>query len=189
MTKYLDEYDTNARHLSNKVQSDPRKLKFNNIQSCIAVVLLPVGGGTLTGVHLTTITTNSKAELTRVMGELRAAVGPGACDAYVVSTWSNHASTDLKKELKKIARTLYGCDVPAPAGGGAADVDVKFELAGGRMTAYVRQHVVTLRAAGGGAIVNPNYNRATAAPGKPMYLTDRDDPNKQWMAASFRQMH
>lgn len=186
MTKYLDEYSTARGLLAAKVQSDTRKLKFNNIHSCVAVTLLPAGGNTMTGVHLTTANTGDRAILARVMQELRNAVGAGPCDAYLVSHWSWHSATQLAKELKKIARALYLCDVPVKGDSDAAQVDVKFELTGGRMVAYVRDHAVFLKDARGGVTVNPRYNRATAAPGKPMYLTDRDD--KPWQAVAFRKL-
>ena len=185
MTQYLDEYDPKAKSVAKKVQSDVQKLKFNNIQSCIAVVLVPVGRQIMVGVHLTTSTTTNKAELKSVMEELRQAAGAGPCDAYLVSAWAYHAGTDLAKELKKLARAVYLCDVPAKSAADAsADVDVKVQLAGSRLQAYVRLHAVNLKDASGRAIVNPDWNRATALPGKPQNLTDRDA--KPWMAVAFR---
>lgn len=187
MTKYLDEYNPNARAINNRVQSDVRKLKFNNIQSCIAVVLVPVGAQKLVGVHLTTISAGSAAETQTVMRELAAAVGGGACDAYLVATFAHYARTGLPKELKKLARTVSLCDVPGVgAGPGGADVDVKVELNGGRLLAYVRPHAVPLTDERGRNIPNPNRNAATAEAGKPWNLTDRDD--KPWMAVAFRPM-
>src|SRR5512147_3255473 len=111
MTKYLDEYNPKAAGVNFRVQSDNRKLKFNNIQSCMAVVLLPVGGATMVGVHITTATSNSAEELTTVTRELRAAAG--ACDAYLVANYTTfHARTGLGKALKKLARKVYVCDLP-----------------------------------------------------------------------------
>lgn len=183
MTKYLDEYQPNTRIISKQVQSDAHKLKFNNIQSCVAIVLLPASRRTLVGVHLTTWTTNKPNELAGVMQELAAAVGGEACDAYLVTTYGHHSQTQLRAQLKGIARSIYLCDVP-PTSSKAADVDVKVELNGGRLTAYVRNHAVFQKDTAGAAIPNPHYDRATALPGKPAYLTDRDD--KPWMAVAFR---
>ena len=183
MTKYLDEYGPNARGVNRRVQSDAGKLKFNNIQSCIAVVLAPVGGQTMVGVHFTTATTSNLGELQRAIGELGAAAGDGVCDAYLVATFGHHAGTPLVKELKKVARAVYLCDV-APDAARSADVDVKFELQDGRLTAFVRHHAVALKDAAGKLIPKPNWNAATALPGKPRNLTDRDD--KPWMAVAFK---
>jgi len=189
MTKYLNEYNTatNAIWAAHKVQSDNRKLKFNNIKSCIAVVLVPNGAATMVGVHLTKGNLNP-ADMTRVMQELQAAAGTTACDAYLVSAWSHYEGSNLKKELKKITRSIQLCDLPKKSSNDA-DVDVKFELAGTRVMAYVREHVLPLKGPGGAQVPNPNYSKATAAPGKPNYLTDRDDAGKQWMSVSFRPLH
>jgi hypothetical protein len=187
MTRYLDEYNPRSRDVSTKVQSDPNKLKFNNIQSCIAVVLVPAGGGRMVGVHLTTITTFDTQELKGVMNELKAAVGPGACDAYLLAAYTNHDHSDLGPSLKKLARTVWLCDVPVVGGKNqGADVDVKVELHGGQVIAYVRKHAVIIKDAAGRSTPKPGFNPATALPGKPMYMTDRDD--KPWMAVTFHQL-
>lgn len=184
MTKYLDEYNPNTQNVNNRVQADADKLKFNNIQSCVAVVLQPVGGGPMTGVHLSTITTYSSHELKQAMKELKQKAGSGTFDAFVVSMWSHHATTPLKAALKKLARAVYSVDIPPS--GNSADVDVKFEMKSGRIGVYVRQHVTLLKSSGGGAIVKPGFALATPMPGKPMYMTDKDDEAKQWMAVDFR---
>jgi hypothetical protein len=185
VTKYLDEYQPNSRWVNQRVQSDTHKLKFNNIQSCIAVVLVPVGGQRLVGVHLTTMSTGNTAELKTVLQELRAAVGNVPCDAYLLAAFAHHAQTNLKKELKTFARSVSLCDVPgASATSTAADVDVKVELVGGHLMAYVRNHAVNLKDERGGVKPNPNWDRQTALPGQPQNLTDRDA--KPWMAVAFR---
>ena len=187
MTRYLDEYIPGSRQLSRKVQSDAHKLKFNNIQSCIAVVLVPAGGTTMVGVHLTTMSTFNKAELAGVMNELKTAAGAGACDAYLIAAYTNHDHSDLGPALKKLAKTVWLCDVPAVSKTNAgADVDVKVELHGGQVTAHVRTHAVALKDSTGGARQKPGFDRTTALPGKPSYMTDRDD--KPWMAVSFRRL-
>jgi hypothetical protein len=185
MTKYLDEYNPKAAGVNFRVQSDDRKLKFNNIQSCMAVVLLPVGGHTMVGVHITTATSKSAEELTTVVKELRAAVGPGPCDAYLVANYTTfHARTGLGKALKKLARKVYVCDLPPSSDTvNAADADVKVELSGGVMAAYVRRHAVFVTDASNRRIKKPNAVPG-AVPGKPSYLTDRDD--KPWMPVPFQ---
>jgi hypothetical protein len=185
VTKYLDEYNPTGRQASTKVQSDAHKLKFNNIQSCIAVVLVPDGAQTMVGVHLTTMSTFNKTELQGLMNELKTAVGPGACDAYLIAAYTNHSGADLTKELKKFARCVSLCDVPGvSATDTGADIDVKVELHGTKISAFVRRHAVNIKDAAGRVTQKPNYNRATARPGQPMYITDRDD--KPWMAVGFR---
>jgi hypothetical protein len=67
-----------------------------------------------------------------------------------------------------------------------ADVDVKVELHGGQVIAYVRKHAVIIKDAAGRSTPKPGFNPATALPGKPMYMTDRDD--KPWMAVTFHQL-
>lgn len=120
MTQYLDEYKPGAKGQNRQVQSDTQKL---------------------VGVHLTTATTGNPGEIKTVLGELKTAVGGGDCDAYLVATFSHHASGDLTAALEKIARTVSLCDVP-PALSGGAEIDVKVELIGGRPKAYVRPHAV-----------------------------------------------
>ena len=59
MTAYLDESNPNSRSPNYRVQSDPQELKYNNIQSCIAVAMYPSATNQLVGVHLTTATTGN----------------------------------------------------------------------------------------------------------------------------------
>ncbi len=191
MTKYLDEYNPNSRGLSYRAQADASKLKFNNILSCIAVVLVPVGSVTMAGIHLTTSSTNNLAELKLAMAELKAAINNQKCDAYMVATFGFHAGTQLHAQLKKVARAVYLCDVQPDKDNQAqdADVDVKFELSAGRMLAFVRQHARYLetRADGtAGRTPKPNWNAATAAPGKPRNLTDRGE--KPWYPVAFKKL-
>ncbi|HEY6337305.1 MAG TPA: hypothetical protein VIW68_02315 [Candidatus Sulfotelmatobacter sp.] len=192
MTKYLDEYDYKSRYSNRRVQSDDKKLKFNNIQSCVAVFLVPVGKQMMIGIHLTTFHTESNAELQTAMQELKTAAGTGPFDGYLVCQWGTfHSKTELKNELKKLARALYLCDVPIkglnPATrvtNTAADVDVKVEFLGSVIQAYVRPHVVMLKDAARAAIPKPGYDAKTALPGQGAYQTDRD--SKPWTAISFR---
>lgn len=133
MTKYLDEYNPGAKGLNYQAQADAGKLKFNNIRSCIAVVLVPSGGNTMAGVHLTTATTKNMTELQSAMADLTGAAGPGPHDAYLVAAFGYHAGTPLVKALRKVARNVYLCDVTPDKDDPAheADVDVKFEAKGG----------------------------------------------------------
>lgn len=187
MTAYLDEYKPGSKSPERRVQSDTRKLKFNNIRSCLALVLLPADGQKLVGVHLTTASTVfHPEEIDIAMKELRAELGGGSCDAYIVANYTQwHARTDLAKALKKLARRVYVCDVPAADGSGEADVDVKVELSGAVLRAYVRRHAVALKDKSGRFIPKPNVKAGGAAvPGKPTVLTDRDD--KPWMPVAFQ---
>ena len=43
-----------------------------------------------------------------------------------------------------------------------------------------------IKDAAGRSTPKPGFNPATALPGKPMYMTDRDD--KPWMAVTFHQL-
>ena len=189
MTKYLDEYNPTGRGLNYHAQADASKLKFNNIQSCIAVVLAPDGGNTMAGIHLTTKSTADLGELRAAVTELRDAVPGQTCDAYLVATFKFHAGTPLVKELKRVARSVYLCDVtPTDAVIGGADVDVKFELLGGRMVVHVREHAKFLetRADGSaGRTPNPSF-KATSPAGKPRSKTDRD--GKLWIPVSFAKL-
>lgn len=187
MTKYLDEYIPNTKQAARKVQSDTRKLKFNNIQSCMALVLLPAGAQKLVGVHLTTGTTTKPDEIDSAMKDLRAEVGTATCDAYIVANYTAfHARTTLGKSLKKLARKVYVCDLPAMSDTNkSADADVKVELSGGVMSAFVRRHAVNLTTAPNQFIRKPNaVVGAGAVPGKPIHETDRDA--KPWIPVAFQ---
>lgn len=187
MPAYLDEYIPGSRQVARQVQSDLRKLKFNNIQSCMALVLLPAGGQRLVGVHLSTVTTGKPHEIASAMNDLRAAIGGATCDAYIVANYTEfHARTGLAKAVKKIARKVYVCDLPAASDtNNAADADVKVELTGGVIAAYVRRHAVNLTNPAGQFIQKPNAVLGRGAvPGKPTNMTDRDD--KPWMPIPFQ---
>ncbi|HEY6271634.1 MAG TPA: hypothetical protein VIX19_06515 [Terriglobales bacterium] len=110
MTKYLDEYIPKSKQISRQVQSDDQKLKFNNILTCMAVVVVPVGGQTMTGVHLTVASTKNtkeaEAELAQALQELQTAAGAGPLDAYIICSWRFHKAGGLGKGLKKLARAV-----------------------------------------------------------------------------------
>ena len=141
MTAYLDEYNPNARGQNYHVQSDPQKLKYYNIQSCIAVAMYPSAAGYLVGVHLTEGTSHSSSEMKSVRDELRAALGNvRKCTAYLVANYREyHATSRLKRDLKKIAASVMLCHV---TGGPdkAADIDVKIEVNATLVLCSVRSH-------------------------------------------------
>jgi hypothetical protein len=171
MTKYLDEYNPTARGINYHAQADSGKLKFNNIRSCIAVVLVPVGSQTMVGVHLTN-------KSTKDLGELKSAIAELAARRHC-----------------KVRRVPCG-DVRLPRGDAAregteevADVDVKFEVSGGRMVAYVRQHALFIETKADGTkgrTMKPTWSTATDIPGKPRFLTDRDA--KPWITVTFKKL-
>ena len=143
MTAYLDEYNPNGRARNYRVQSDPQRLKYNNIKTCIAVAMYPSATGQLVGVHLTTKTTRTPREMKTVRDELRAALGNVRnCKAYLVANYTTfHATTTLMRELKKIAASVMLCNVTGARGPDKdADIDVKIELVSGRVLCSVRSH-------------------------------------------------
>jgi hypothetical protein len=77
MTKYLDEYGEKSKSLNKRAQSDTQKLKFNNVSSCVAIVLVTVGQQMMTGIHLTIRETNDKAKLLAALKDLQSAAGAG----------------------------------------------------------------------------------------------------------------
>ena len=189
MTAYLDEYNPNSQYANFRVQSDPRKLSYNNIQSCIAVALWPSQNRELVGVHLTTAITNNE-ELKRVTAELNQKKGRAQCDAYLVGAYSANkydTETRLKRQLKQIVRTVWVCDVPKVGGidgrNKAANIDVKIELVNGLPKAYVRFHAEFKTDASGARIPVPKP-QGDWPPGQPRNELDKD--GKPWMAVDFK---
>ena len=119
----------------------------------------------LTGAHLTVLSMRKEGEVDTVIQLLRQEVGKGSCDAFLVSAWAHYAQTDLQRKLSKLARGVLRADV-APNSAGEADVDVRFDLAAGRMTALVRQRVVPPPGSGN--------------------VTDGDVAGHPWMPISFQ---
>lgn len=164
MTAHVNEYNPNARSAANGVQTDPQKLKFNNIQSCIAVIVVPRTGTQLIGVHFTTISTGtSPAEMDAAFTAIRSLLGRTACDVYLVAAWRHHATTELLRKLKKFASAIYLCDV-AEDGAGAANVDVKVDLNGGSALIAIRSHTVFLKDAANQRILKPAFAGGGAVP-------------------------
>jgi len=126
MTKYLDEWQpNNLRQVSRQVRSDDESLTFLNVRSCAALVVVPAGSKTLTGVHIQVGHGKAKfdkpedkeaklAERATILQQLRAAAGPGELDAYIVCAWDFYSHGTLPRDLKKFARFVYLCDVPLP---------------------------------------------------------------------------
>jgi len=188
MTKYLDEYIPNSKQKSRQVQSDGEKLKFLNVLSCAAIVVVPVGSTTMTGVHLSITTSKDtkegKAELKQVLGELQVAAGAGPLDAYIICSWGFHRQGGLGKGLKKIARAVYLCDVPIDKVD--ANVDVMVKMLGTRLQASLRQKAEKVLDERGQAKMKPGYNYKTAEPGKPGWETDSD--SKPWSPVPFTRL-
>ena len=192
MTKHVNEYDPNATggiKSTNMVQTDSMKLKFNNIQSCIAVGFVPSTGTMMTGVHFTTLSTGDDAELAAAMNTIKNLNTGVQLDAYLVASYSaHHSRTNLVKKLKKICRSIYLCDIPPNAAGGA-NLDVKMERTGNGVRIYIREHAVFLTDADGRNKVKPKYAGAAVnqmemlKSGKTIYQKDRDQ--KPWTPAPF----
>jgi hypothetical protein len=193
MTKYADEFDPNSRHQNRGVQEDNAKLKFNNIQTCIAVGIVPEDNSKIIGVHFTTTSTFSKDELREAIGRIKGAGADRNCKVFLVASFGNHEKSFLVQELKsKLTKNIYLYDVP-PETSGAANIDVKMVRAGDLMNVYIRMHAELLKGPGGGAVVKPGYAAMSndekanfRAAGKNMYETDRDD--KPWMYVSCRKI-
>jgi hypothetical protein len=181
MTAYLDEYQPGSRRAENGVQSDMRCLKFNNIQSCIAVVLVPGNKNRLIGVHLSTITTSRPAETKTVRAELLDELGKATNSAvYLVANYkTHHAASTLKKELQKITKSIFLCNIsPVSQKDTSADVDVKMELVGQQVRCYVRLHAPH---------IHPQVAKPKPAggwiPGQPR--TERDKEGRDWQVVDF----
>lgn len=189
MTAYLDEYNPGARGQNFRVQSDPRKLKYYNIQSCIAVAMYPSAAGQLVGVHLTDGTTHSSSEMKSVRDELRAVLGKVRnCKAYLVANYTQfHAASRLRRDLKKIAASVMLCQVTGALGPDkAADIDVKIELVSTRVLCYVRSHAPFATHPGTPTPVDADEPPGGFLPGQPRSkLVTTGLP---WLGASFKRI-
>lgn len=186
MTAYLDEYNPNSRGLNFRVQSDRQTLKYNNIQSCIAVAIYPSSNGQLVGVHLTTATTGNAAEMKTVRDELLAAMGrANNSRAYLVANFkTHHANTTLKRELSKIVSQVLVCNItPVSGTNTSADVDVKIELVGNTPKCYVRTHATFMAPPGGAGRIAKPQPAAGWAPGQPR--AQRDKAGREWSVVDF----
>ena len=187
MTAYLDEYNPNSTRPNYRVQSDPQELKYNNIQSCIAVAIYPSATRQLVGVHLTTATTTNPNEMKKVREELRQALGNvQRCNAYLVANYrTHHAKTTLKRELSKIVSSVLVCDV-SPVGGQntGADIDVKIKLRDdGQPRCYVRSHAPFMTPPGGVGHVVKQEPAGGWKPGQPHSQLDKT--GREWMVVDF----
>jgi hypothetical protein len=188
MTAYLDEYNPNSTSQNFRVQSDPQELKYNNIQSCIAVAIYPSATQQLVGVHLTTATTTNPKEMKIVRDELRQALGNvQRCNAYLVGNYrTHHTNTTLKRELSKIkiVSSVLVCDV-SPVGGQntSADIDVKIKLQGVQPRCYVRSHAPFITPPGGVGRVDKQKPEGGWKPGQPRSQVDKT--GREWMVVDF----
>lgn len=180
MTAYLDEYNPNSRHANYRVQSDSSRLKYRNIQSCIAVAIYPTASRKLVGVHLTTATTGNPKELQIACDELRQAIGNvSGSKAYLVANYrTHHAATRLKQSLKQFVAQVLVCNIgPVSTTNTGANADVKIELKANRPVCYVREHAPAL------------FNQPKPKPDggfKPGQATVKSDKShREWQAVDF----
>lgn len=180
MTAYLDEYNPNSRRVNCRVQADAASLKYNNIQSCIAVAIYPSATRQLVGVHLTTATTQNVAEMKTARDELKQALGKVAhCKAYLVANYTtHHAHTTLKRELLKIVSDVFICDVTPVVGRDGANIDVKIELQNNQPKCSIRKKA-ELRV----PLVRKPVPAGGWAPGQP--TTKRDKGGHDWVTVVF----
>ena len=152
------------------------------------MALYPSQNRELVGVHLTTASTGNPQELKTVIAELKQAVGKTHCDAYLIANYTtHHASTKLRRELGKIARSVWLCDVSAVSTTNtSADVDVKIQLQRGQPQCFVRLHAQFMTGAGGVGRVAKPAPLGGFAPGQPRSLLDKTD--KDWMVVAFKRI-
>ena len=150
MSAHVNEFSANHRLAVNGVQTDARKLKFNNIQSCIACVLCVYNGASkasgikhLMGVHLNTGNfTNNGLEVNIAMAMLKQPKGT-VLDVYLVGPYElRYAATGLLSKLGylKPQQIKLGNFTPAE-GKDTANKDVKFEVMGNDVAVYQRDCV------------------------------------------------
>lgn len=143
MTVHVNEFNPSNSAAMYGVQTDPRKLKFNNIQSCIAVVLcvynkVKVGIPTiktLIGVHINTFNLGKgEAELKIAVARLKQHRTDEPFDIYLVGPYDTHyAASNLAKKLKSLnPREIKLANLPVNAGK-AADQDIKVEAMGANL--------------------------------------------------------
>ena len=186
MTAYLDEYNPNSNSPNYRVQADATTLKYNNIQSCIAVAIYPSATGQVVGVHLTTATTGNPAEMKTVRDELLAAMGNvPRSQAYLVANFkTHHAGTTLKRELSKIVSQVFLCNVSSVSDTNtSADVDVKIEVVGNQPKCYVRTHAPFMTPPGGAGRIAKPVPVAGWTPGQPRAQRDKD--GREWSVVDF----
>lgn len=151
MSAHVNEFIPHSRKAPNGVQIDPHKLKFNNIRSCIAVVLCvysnaKVGPSTITnliGVHVnTTNMGNGEAELKTAVDRLKQLPNRDKFDVYLVGPYdAYYASTKLAKRLESLnPREIKLANLAVTASNEALQ-DIKFEAAGATLRIYQRDCV------------------------------------------------
>lgn len=192
MTKYINEFNPNSRQENNGVQEGLVKLKFNNIQSCIAVGIVPEDNSKMIGVHLTQASTHSKLELKEAISRIKGMGGNKKCSVYLVASYSNHRDSYLLQLLKdKLTKNIYLCDLTADVRGNA-NIDVKMIKTGNRISTYIRIHAENIKDDSGhfiykaGLAALTKQERKARNPGKSDWVTDRD--SKPWSPAIFRKI-
>ena len=167
MPKHVNEYDprpSNSQQ-TRRIQEDFFKLKFNNIQSCIAVCLCvyagaPIGGQRggggawsytvpsrvtkLIGIHFNTINLmQNEAEIDIAIQHLGAMHKP-RFDVYMVGPYNrNYATSNLAAKLRGLgAEHVYVFNVNYRQTSEGADIDVKMENAGTHLNVFYRDHAL-----------------------------------------------
>jgi hypothetical protein len=201
MSVHVNEYDPRSKNQTRGIQTDPYKLKFNNIQSCIAVVLCVFDNdghraptiNRLIGVHINTSNLgNNEMELNIALSQLKQD-GDTLIDIYLVGPYDDkYAGTRLAEKLKYLdPRSIKLFNLTPIRAGWGANQDVKVEANGDTLNVYYRdcvkvnQDLIKDR-------YNPNkggvkYTNADLAVGRHKYVNDRDQ--KPWkLAIAFRDL-
>jgi hypothetical protein len=201
MSAHVNEYDPRSKNQTRGVQTYPYKLKFNNIQSCIAVVVCvydnnPHSAPTvdrLIGVHINTSNFgNNEMELNIALSQLKQD-DDTLLDIYLVGPYDDkYAGTRLAEKLKYLKpRSIKLFNLPLIRVGYGANQDVKVESAGATVQVYYRD-CVKYDQNNIKANYNPNkggtaFTNADLAVGRHKYVNDRDQ--KPWkLAISFRDL-
>ncbi len=181
-TKYVNEFDPKSKNPLKGIQEAESKLKFNNIQSCIAVGIAAAENNFLTGIHLTSGTTHVSHELSHTIQQIKQKnYNKKLCKIYLVAAYETfHSQTQLVKQLKQISDQIFLCNIHVQNRDGA-NIDVKMQRGGSNVNVFVREHVVFLKDNANGVIPKniSNQERSTRiAQGRNIYETDRD--SKPW---------
>ena len=193
---HVNEYDPMSRDQTRGIQTDPRKLKFNNIQSCIAVVLCVYNTGTglpvinrLIGAHINTINLdNNELELNIAISQLKQAANT-VLDIYLVGPYdAQYATSRLRGKLMYLnPRSMKLLNFSPVIAGSGANKDVKVEVAGAGVNIYYRDCVVwdrnTLKDKYNPALGNPSFGMTDLNQGHHSYVNDK--ALKPWQPATI----
>lgn len=184
MSIYLNEYNPNSKSPANSVTAESQKIRFNNIQTCVGVVVHDFGRGRMIGVHLTTMSTFNKDEMAGVVNKINALTGNTKNKIYLVYASRHQVKSHLLSSLRPIASQLLGCQIETSEKLGA-DVDVNVKLENGAVGIWLREHADISKDASGKAMIKDKYagnkelTSAALAKGKHVYQTDKE--GKPWM--------